>query len=63
MKMLCKTCMTVMKTGTAYHPKKDERDSGYKRFHECKKCGDKIFTNEPNFQEFMNKAIMKRGSR
>lgn len=56
MKVLCKKCMTVMETGTEYYPKKDKRDRGYKRFYECKKCNDKIFTKEPNFQEYMNRA-------
>lgn len=61
--MLCKRCMVVMRIGTEYHPKKNEKDKGFRRFHECKKCGDKVFTKEPNFQECMNKATEKSRNR
>lgn len=57
--MWCKRCMNVMRCGTEYHPKKSKDDKGYIRYHKCKICGDKIFTNEPNFQECMNKATEK----
>lgn len=57
--MLCRNCMRVMSSGTEYHPKKDARDKGYRRFYECKKCGDKVFTKESNFQECMSKASEK----
>lgn len=57
--MLCKDCMIVMKTGTEYYPKKNIKDKGYKRFYKCKKCGDKIYTKEPNFQECMKKFMGK----
>ena len=50
--------MVVMGTGTRYEQNKDGKSSN-RRFHECKKCHDKVFTNEPNFQEFMNKASEK----
>ena len=53
--MLCKKCMVVMETGTTYEQNKDGKPSA-KRFHECKKCHDKVYTKEPNFQEYMNKA-------
>lgn len=56
--MVCKRCMTVMATGTTYEQKKDGKSSA-RRFHECKKCGDKIYTKEPNFQEYLNKAFRK----
>lgn len=56
--MLCKRCMTVMKPGTTYDRKKDNKPL-VRRFYECKKCGDKIYTNEPNFQECMSKASDK----
>ena len=61
--MFCKRCMTVMGTGTEYYPKKDDRDKGYRRYHKCKKCGDKVYTKEPNFQECMNKASEKSRNR
>lgn len=50
--------MTVMKTGTTYEQNKDGRSST-RRFYECKKCHDKIYTKEPNFQECMSKASEK----
>ncbi len=56
--MLCKRCMIVMNPGTSYEQKKDRRSSA-RRFHECKRCHDKIYTNEPNFQQCMNKATEK----
>ena len=57
--MICKRCMTIMRSGTEYHPKKDDKDKGYSRFHLCKKCGDKVYTKEPNFQDCLNKASEK----
>lgn len=53
--MLCKRCMTVMGTGTTYEQRKDGKSSS-RRYYECKKCHDKVYTKEPNFQEYMNKA-------
>lgn len=53
--MLCKRCMTVMEVGTRYEQNKDGRSSA-RRFYECKKCHDKIYTKEQNFQEYMSKA-------
>ncbi len=57
--MWCKKCKIIMGTGTEYHPKKDNRDKGYRRYHECRRCGEKIFTKEPNFQESINKVSEK----
>ena len=57
--MLCRRCMTVMETGTTYEQRKDDGKSLTRRFHECKKCHDKVYTKEPNFQECMNKASEK----
>lgn len=56
--MLCKKCMTVMKTGTAYEQNKNGRSSA-RRYHECKKCHDRVYTKELNFQEYMDKASEK----
>lgn len=56
--MLCKRCMVVMGTGTTYEQRKDGKSSS-RRFHECKKCHDRVYTKEPNFQEYMNKALDK----
>lgn len=53
--MLCKRCMTVMGTGTTYEHDKNDRSLA-RRFYECKKCHDKVYTKEPNFQECMSKA-------
>ena len=47
--------MTVMATGTTYEQRRDGKSSA-RRFHECKKCHDKVYTKEHNFQECMNKA-------
>lgn len=56
--MLCKNCMTVMETGTRYEQRKDGKSSA-KRYYECKKCKDRIYTKEPNFQECMSKSLDK----
>lgn len=42
--------MGVMKTGTTYEQNEDGKPSA-RRFYECKKCHDKVYTKEPNFQE------------
>ena len=54
--------MTVMGTGTTYEQKKDGKSS-YKRFHECKKCHDKVYTNEANFQDLLVKESEKSRNR
>lgn len=46
--MLCKRCMSIMETGTAYEQNKDGSSSA-RRFYECKKCHDKIYTKEHYF--------------
>lgn len=56
--MLCKRCMIVMGTGTTYE-QNENGGSSAKRFHECKKCRDKVYTKEPNFQEYMGKMSEK----
>lgn len=56
--MLCKRCMTVMGTGTTYEQSRDGKSSA-RRFYECKKCNNKVYTKEPNFQECMSKASEK----
>lgn len=53
--MLYKRCMTVMGTGTRYEQNKDGKSSA-KRYHKCKKCHDKVYTKEPNFQECISRA-------
>ncbi len=50
--------MTVMETGTTYEQNKEGKSLA-KRFHECKKCHDKVYTKEPNFQKYMSKASEK----
>lgn len=60
--MLCKRCMTVMATGTTYEKRGDGKSSA-RRFHECKKCHDKVYTKEPNFQEHISKALEKSRNR
>lgn len=48
-----------MKSGTSYGQNKDSKFSA-KRFHECKKCHDKIYIKELNFQECMNRVTEKK---
>lgn len=47
-----------MGTGTSYE---HTGDGWYltRRYHECKKCHDRVYTKEPNFQECMSKASEK----
>lgn len=56
--MTCKRCMTVMRPGTTYERNKEGKSST-RRFHECRKCHDKVYTKEPNFQEYMNIAAQE----
>lgn len=51
--------MVVMRTGTSYEQSRDGKPLS-KKFHECKKCHDKVYVNEPNFQECMIKASKNR---
>jgi hypothetical protein len=57
--MLCKRCMVVMKAGTTYEQKgKDggKRQISHKRFCQCPKCKDRIYTN---FEEYLYDASRK----
>lgn len=56
--MLCKRCMTIMGTGTTYEQNEDGNQLA-RRFHECKKCHDKVYIKELNFQECISKASEK----
>lgn len=56
--MLCKRCMSIMRTGTTYEQKKNG-DYSHRRYYECRKCKNKIYTKEPNFQVYMCKASEK----
>lgn len=58
--MLCKRCMVVMKSGTSYEQKKNGNRKGYRRYDECPKCHEKIFSNAPNFQETLAKETEKK---
>lgn len=57
--MLCKRCMVVMGTGTRYEQKGQDKPS-HRRYFECGKCHDKIYTNSLNFQEMLKKESEKR---
>ncbi len=57
--MLCRKCMTVMMPGTTYEQGKERFKPSAKRFYKCEKCKDKIYTNEPNFQEYLHIASKK----
>lgn len=61
--MLCKRCLIVMKTGTSYEQKKGQDKPSHRRFFECGKCHDKIYTNAPNFQEIMRNESEKNRNR
>lgn len=56
--MLCKRCMTVMAAGTTYEQNKDGKPS-HRKYHECKKCHDKVYTKESNFKEMLLKESKK----
>lgn len=58
--MLCKRCMVVMETGTRYEQKKGQDRPSHRRYFECGKCYDKIYTKAPNFQEMLIKESEKR---
>lgn len=45
-----------MKTGTTYEQKKDGGTSA-RRYYECKKCHDKIYTKEKSFRECLVEAF------
>ena len=51
--------MTVMGTGTTYEQRKGDGKTSARRFYECKKCHDKVYIKEPNFQECMGRISEK----
>lgn len=55
--------MIVMRTGTSYEQKKGQDNPSHRRYFECGKCHDKIFTNTPNFQEILVRESEKSRSR
>lgn len=57
--MLCERCMAVMKTGTRYEQQNGQGKSLHRRYVECLKCHDRIYTNTPNFQEILLKELVK----
>lgn len=61
--MLCKRCMTVMKIGTSYEQKKGQNKPSHRRYFECSKCHDRVYTNAPNFQEILVKESNKSRKR
>ena len=52
-----------MENGTTYEQRKGDDKPSARRYHECKKCGDKVYTKGPNFQEYMSKASKKSRNR
>ena len=58
--MLCRRCMTAMRTGTRYEQRKGQDRPSHRRYFECGKCRDRVYTNSPNFQEAMVKASEKK---
>lgn len=57
--MLCKRCMTAMKTGTRYEQQNGQSKSLHRRYVECFKCHDRIYTNTSNFQEILLRESVK----
>lgn len=57
--MLCKRCMTVMESGTSYEQKKGQGKPSHRRYFECGKCHDRVYTNTPNFQEMLERVKEK----
>ena len=58
--MLCKRCMVVMSAGTRYEREGDKNQPSHKRYFECGKCHDRVYTNVPNFQELLVKESEKK---
>ena len=56
-KIKCRYCKVEMIPGTTYRRKRNKNDKGCKRFHECPKCKDKVYTNTANFQEMLERTI------
>ncbi len=64
MQMICRRCMVVMRTGTRYEQSEEKKDSlSHKRYFECRKCHDRVYTNAPNFQDTMTRALEKSRNR
>ncbi len=57
--MFCRRCMVVMGTGTRYEQNGGRNKPSYKRYFECGKCHDRVYTNALNFQETMIKVTEK----
>ena len=55
--------MTVMETGTRYEQNKGQDKPAHKRYFECKKCHDRVYTNTSNFQEMLKKESEKSRSK
>lgn len=51
--MLCKKCMIVMRTGTRYEQRKGHDSPSNRKYYECNRCYDRVYTNASNFQEIM----------
>lgn len=61
--MLCKRCMIVMETGTSYEQRKNQNKPSHRRYFECGKCHDRVYTNASNFQEMLLKESNKSRNR
>ena len=48
-----------MGMGTRYEQKKGMDQPSHKRYYECKKCRDRVYTSSPNFQEVLVKETEK----
>lgn len=52
--------MVVMSAGTRYEREGDKNQPSHKRYFECGKCHDRVYTNVPNFQELLVKESEKK---
>ncbi len=52
--------MTVMGTGTRYEQNRGQNKPSHRRYFECGKCHDRIYTNALNFQEILIHEIIEK---
>lgn len=61
--MICNTCNKIMGvSGTRYECKRDKNGNKqflHKRYCECKNCKYRKYTNSLNFQQIVEKEVIK----
>lgn len=48
-----------MGAGTRYEQRKERDKPSHRRYFECGKCHDRIYTNSANFQEMLKRESKK----